>query len=349
MIDVSTISYKVIAVTPDGSQIDVTGITSDLGWEEGRNELAVRISLRLYNADFGGKYISELVQPGTPIFVYADIGTASREVARGTVAGWNPTWSNSASSLVITAYDEMIALRRNQDNRYYSDGTGTKAALTSLFEEWGIPLGEYKGPDVSHAKMAYKNAYLSDIVKKILDAAEKKGAGKFIVRAAEGKIYVLPRGGNEEIYHFGEAENVITAQDRFDASNLVTRVKIVGKEDKEGHRPVEAVIDGKTEFGIRQIIHVREQDKSLADAEKAAQEILKEKGDIERKINLQAPDLPTLRKGDRIHVSAGTVRGYFFVVGIRHNADDGKMQVEIEADKEKNAEESKSTKSGSSP
>lgn len=343
MIDISGIAYSVVAVTPDGEQLDITGITSELGWEEGSNELAVRISMQIYNAQFKGKYVSQIVQPGTPIFIYATIAGSREEVARGSITGWDPSWSNKKTSVSITAYDEMLALRKNQENRYYSDGVGTKAAIMAVFDDWGVPVGEYQGPDVTHTKMPFKKAWLSDIILKILDDADKKGAGKYIVRASKGQVNVIPKGSNTDVYHFGAEQNTVSIGDRFDSSNLITRVKVVGKQDTEGHQAVEAVIDGKTEFGIRQVIYERAQDKSLADATTAASQILKKKGDIDRKTTLSAPDVPVIRKGDRIHVSVGTASGYFFVTSIRHNAADGKMTMSIEEDKEKDAEETAST------
>ena len=71
-------------------------------------------------------------------------------------------------------------------------------------------------------------------------------------------------------------------------------------------------------------------------ATRTAREMLKEKGTLARKTTLQAPDLPFLRKGDRIRVRAGTAAGYFFVRSVRHNAADGKMTLGIDEDKEMN-------------
>ena len=346
MIDLRYIAYRVVVVTPDGTQLDVTDITTNLGWEEGERELAIRISMNLYNAQYKGKMMSELVQPGTPVFIYATtLNGAQNEVARGTVSDWKPTFSNSATSLELVIYDEANALRHNQENRYYSDGIGTTAAITAIFKDWNIPY-DYQGPEATHTKMVFKKAYLSDMIMKILDDAEKKGAEKCFVRAKEGKIQVLARGRNDDIYHFDAMDNTISAKDSFSSSTIVTRVVIVGKADQEGHQAIEDTKDGKTEFGVRQVIYERPQDKSLEDSQKAANDILKEKGDIKRKTSLQAPDVPFIRKGDRIRVKAGTVTGYFFIKSIRHNAADRKMTMELDEDKAKNAESNSSNGSG---
>lgn len=335
MVDLAKIEYRVVVVTPEGKQLDITPATTNLGWEEGEKELSVRISLKIYNGEYAGKMMSELVQPNTPIFVYCVNDGTAEEVTRGTVEKWVAQYSNGQTVLDITAYDEMNALRHNQDSKYYSEGTGTKAIITDIFGKWGVPF-EYKGPDVAHGKTAFKHKYLSDMITQILGEAKKKGAGVYFARANKGKVEIIPRGSNETTYHFDAADNVEVISDSFDASKIVTRVVIVGKSDKEGHEPVQAIVDGKTEFGTRQIIYEMPKDKTLDEAKKTADEMLKEKGGLERKTPLTAPDLPFLRKGDRIRVNAASAKGYYFVKSIRHNAEDRKMTFEIDEDKERN-------------
>lgn len=337
MIDLRSIEYRVVCITPDGEQLDITPVCTDLGWEEGARELAVRVSLKIYNGQYNGKYFSESVQPGTPIYVYAIINGESQEVARGFVEKWTPTYTNGRTAIDIEAYDEMHALRHNQDNKFYSDDTGTKAIITDILNSWNVPC-DYQGPDVKHAKTVYCKKYLCDMITNTLDEAKKKDAGFYFVRAKEGVVQIIPRGTNEEIYHFDELDSAVRATDSFDSSNMITRVIIVGKDDKDGKQKVEATVDGKTEFGVRQAIIDMPKDKSLDDATKTANELLKEKGALARKTTLEAPDLPFLRKGDRIRVKAGTAQGYFFVKSIRHNADDRKMTMEIDEDKERNEE-----------
>lgn len=337
MVDLRTIEYRVVCISPDGTQLDITSITTGLGWEEGEKELSARISLRVYNVLYNGKRISQMIKPETPIFVYATIDGQQKEMVRGTVKKWAPAYTNGSSSLTIEAYDEMQPLRHNQDFAYFTDGTKTKAMITSILDKWSVPY-TYNGPDIAHNKMVFKKSYVSDMLQKILDDVKKKNGGVYFMRAKEGKVEIIPRGTNEEIYHFDELDNAVQASDSFDSNGLVTRVKIVGKTDKEGHQKVEATKDGKTEFGIRQAIIEHQSSKTLKQAEEAAEQLLKEKGALKRKTTLQAPDVPFIRKGDRVRIQAGTVMGYFFIKSIRHNAEDQKMTFEVDEDKEKNKE-----------
>lgn len=302
----------------------------DLGWEEGEGELAQRISFGLQNAKYNGKHLSELAKPGCIVAVIADWGSGTAEVARGSITDWEPTLSGSQDEFTAIAYDELFNLQQSQDNRYIRDGTGTKAAITAIFSDWGIPVGEYNGPDVVHAKTVFKNEYLSDIILELLDAAVKQGAPRCTVRASKGTVSVVPVGSNETVYHFDEDTNLTVARDRLSTQQLVTRVKVVATEDEDGRQAVEAIIDGQTQYGIRQRIYNRKEDDNLATATAAAEEIITEEGSPERTIDIEGPDVPTIRKGDKIHVTARTINGYYLVKSIQHDAANCSMTASLE-------------------
>lgn len=329
MIDISKLKYKLLLVTESGKELDITNATEELGWEEGESELALRLSFTIINTTHNGSLLSSLAKPGCTVAVIADWGTGKDEVARAKIVEWDPQFSGSGNTLGITAYDDLINLQSSQDNRYYSAGTGTKSAITAIFTDWGIPIGEYKGPDVAHAKTLFKAEYLSDIILQLLDDAVKKGGAECVIRSSKGKVSVLPEGSNTTIYHFTEDKNVTVARDKMSIASLVTRVKVVGKEDDDGQQAVEAIVDGLTKYGIRQQIYVRDEDDTLDTAKSAAQDIIDKDGQPEYTRSISAPDVPTIRKGDKIHIQAGTLNGYYIVKSIRHNADTATMQVDI--------------------
>lgn len=157
----------------------------------------------------------------------------------------------------------------------------------------------------------------------------RKGAAACFVRNVKGKVSVLPEGSNTTIYHFTEDKNVELARDMTSITNLVTRVKVVGKEDKEGKQAVEAIVDGQTQYGIRQQIYVRSEDNTLATAKAAAQKILNTNGKPDRIMSVNAPDVPMIRKGDKVHIQAGTLNGYYIVKAIQHNASNRTMSMDL--------------------
>ena len=109
----------------------------------------------------------------------------------------------------------------------------------------------------------------------------------------------------------------------------MTRVKILGKADDDGRTSVDAVIDGKLEFGVLQEIVQRDSDKDMAAASAEAQTILFERGEPEETITATAPDLPFLRRGDAVEMAAGNLTGIFYVKGVSHNAAQKQMTMTL--------------------
>ncbi|MBR7025925.1 MAG: hypothetical protein IKI08_07985, partial [Selenomonadaceae bacterium] len=74
MINLSRLEYRVVVISSDGEQLDVTAIANGLGWSEGEKELAAKITCKFACVEVSGKTIDEIIQPMTPIIIYADIG-----------------------------------------------------------------------------------------------------------------------------------------------------------------------------------------------------------------------------------------------------------------------------------
>lgn len=331
MVDLSKIRYYVMVTDENGNQYNIKEFIQDLGWEENENEISVRSSFTARNDKTSKGFLSSIIKPGCLIGIFASDGASfDGEVARGYVETWNPVEKNSGSSLKCTCYDELYKLQKSQDNRYYPSGTGTKSAVQGIFNDWEIPQGDYKGPDATHGKMVYNNRYLSDIILDLLDDAAKKGGGRCVIRASKGRASVIPRGSNEEVYVF-RADNTCSFSQTISTADLITRVKVAGQSEESGKRGVDATLDGEIRYGIRQRVYIRGSDEKLEDAKSAAQEILDGEGRIKKGMEVQCPDVPFIRKGDRVYLAGSPATGSYTVKGIRHHADAYSMSMELEA------------------
>ncbi len=330
MIDLSRIKYRVVVMDESGNQYNIEDFVQNLGWEENENEISVRSSFTARNDKTSKGYLSSIIKPGCLVGIFAaDGGSLDEEVARGYVETWNPVEKNSGSNLKCTCYDELYRLQKSQDNRYYPSGTGTKSALQGIFDDWEIPQGDYKGPNVPHGKTVCNNKYLSDIVMEFLDDAVKRGGEKCMIKTAKGYVSVVPWGSNETVYVF-KADNTQSFSQTVSTADLITRVMVVGQADDDGKRSVDAVLDGETKYGIRQRIYTRGSDETLSDANSAAREILDGEGRIEKEMTTQSPDVPFIRKGDLVYIMSGSVSAYYYVKSIQHNADAHSMTMELE-------------------
>lgn len=330
MIDLSRIKYQVVVMDEAGNQYNIKDFIQNLGWEENENEISVRSSFTARNDKTSKGYLSGIIKPGCLVGIFAsDGGPLNEEVARGYVETWNPVEKNSGNNLKCTCYDELYKLQKSQDNRYYPSGTGTKSAIQGILDDWGIPQGEYNGPNASHGKTVCNNKYLSDIMLEFLDDAAKRGGEKCMIRAAKGYTSVVPWGSNETVYVF-RVDNTQSFSQAISTANLITRVKVVGQADDDGKRGIDATLNGETQYGIRQRIYTRGSDETLDDANSAAQEILDGEGKVEKEMAVQGPDVPFVRKGDLVYIMSGSVQGYYYVKSIQHNADTYSMAMELE-------------------
>lgn len=174
MIDLSKISYRAAVIDESGNQYNIKEYIHGLGWEENKNEIAVRSSFTVRNDKTSVGKLSSLIKPGCLVGIFATDGVHDDEVARGYVAEWNPTLQNSSDDLKCTNYDKLYDLQKSQDNRFYSSGTGTQSIITGLFDDYEIPTNGYSGPNVSHGKLKYNSSYGSDIILDVLDDAKKR-------------------------------------------------------------------------------------------------------------------------------------------------------------------------------
>ena len=327
-IDLSRISYYLVALLPDGSEINLENVAENIGWEENEKELAVRLNLKLHDMEYAGSPLSSRLALCTMIFLYADWGEGRKEVFRGTIWEWD-NGQISGGTITLSVYDSLFYLQKSTASYFFAKGKTTRAIFSEICEDWGVTLGEYSGPDLAHQKLLYKNKKISAMLLDTLDDAKKLGGEQSIIRASQGKMDVLKRGSNEQVYDFKADTNLIQTRDKYSMTSLVTRVLVLGKDDSKGRPKVEATVDGATEYGILQYV-VNKGSSTTAEAKKEAEEMIAEKGKPTRTTTLQSPDLPFIRKGDKIHVDAGSLKGYFYVKGVSHNATQHTMQMEVE-------------------
>lgn len=323
----SKVSYKVIAITEKYSSVNITNAIQSLGWEENDGELALKISFELYNAKHNGEYLSSILKIGSWIKVTASYGGTSSTVAYAKIQDAEKVDNGTKPTYKVTAYDCLFDMQKSQDNVYYASGKKTDVILKAIMKSWNVPVSSYAGPKVSHSKIVYKNKSLADIVLGILDEAKKKGGGTGFVRSVGGKVEFVMAGSNKEIFIFNNS-NSTTSSYKISTADMVTRVKIVTSSGSSDKTKVDATVNGKTEYGVRQKIITRSKSEKLSDAKKEANEILKEDGKPKETRKLIAPDVPCIRKGDFILIGSNSTP--FVVKSIQHNADKQQMTMTIE-------------------
>lgn len=314
-------------MTETGAVHDLTPALLDLSWEEQQGELAQRAKVKLLNFKLGASYLMQLVKINCVLRIWSDWGAGRQKVFEGTIWDWD---YNSAQNkeLSVLAYDPMIRLQKSDDILYFSAGMSTPAILESVCGGWGIPLDYPWDRQITHTKKVFNVKAVGDIIISLLEEVRQQTCERYVAFYKEGKLTVSGLGKNKEVYRL-DSLNTVSTSDKLSIDNLVTRVKIFGKADDEGRSNVEATVDGNLKFGVWQKVIQRDADKDLGSARADAQTMLKEYGKPVEEIQVIAPDLPFLRKGDLVEISAGNLIGMFYVMGVSHDVKQKTMVMRL--------------------
>ena len=329
-LDLRQVQYSLI-IYAGSTKYVMNEAMEDLGWEEGDSELSTRITFSLSDTKTAHGHPSEKVWLGRKVVVRAKCGDMDEEVARGMIVEW--TRKIVSKSIIIKAkcYGPMIAFR-SQIYAYFPSDTNTTTIFKALCKEVNVKIGEYKGPNKSHGKTCYKSKTVANAVTEMLDDAKKRGSEKYVILEKQDKIYVYPYGYNKAVWQITGA-HVITSEHGRSIEKIVTRVQVIGQADDDGKAPVEATVNGKTKFGIRQKLVTRGKDESIEDAQSTAQDILDDEGRKKETITLTCVDVPFIHKGEKIHIKHGSMNDYYYVSGVSHDASRGTMTLKLKTEK----------------
>lgn len=325
-------TYTVYIVSGD-TKYDVTPALVALDRTEKQGQMAQSLTIQLMNVRVGNDWLTSLINVRDRVLVYANDGERNEEVYRGYI--WTRPYKSSSTdrALQLRCYDNLIYLQESQESLFYASGKSTKDVCASICEKWGVNL-VYGYESITHSKLVLRGA-LSDIfTEDILDLVKKRTGKKYTILSDKDTMHIKTVGSNATVYHFIAGQNVIEASSECTMDGMITKVVILGKSDSDEREPVEATVSGNTsKYGTLQKIVSRSENTSLADTKKEAQEEIDEKGTPKWEYKIVATDVPWIRKGDKVYVSAGDIVGYLIVTGIDRTIDNRKKEMTMTLEK----------------
>lgn len=309
-------SYTVYVVSYD-KKYNVTPAVVEVGITDQEKQIAKSASINLVNVLVDGIWLSSILKTRDRVYIYADDGTKKEEVFRGYI--WVRSYRSALSDwdIRIKCYDQLIYLQESEDSAYFSDGKSTKDVMQSLCDKWGINLN-YSYSSITHSKLVLRGKLADLFTEDILNLVKDRTGNKYVILSEKDVMYVRPVCSNSTIYSFLHKKNSLSTSSECTMEGVVTKVVILGKADDEERKPVEATVTGETaKYGTLQKIIDRDENTSLEDAKKEAQSILSDEGTPKWQYECTAVDVPWVRKGDKVYVSAGDIfEKYLVVIGI---------------------------------
>lgn len=310
-----------VYIVSGSTKYNVTPAVMSQDRAEPDGQIAQRVTLQLANVKVGNELLSSLLKARDRVFIYANDGTKEDEVFRGYLWTRLRTDSLSNNELGYTCYDNLIYFQESEDSLYFSSGKSTKDIMSNICSKWGIKL-QYAYESITHTKMPLRGSLADIFTADILDLVKKRTGKKYVIRSEKDTMVVQTVGSNTTIYHFIAGKNVTKTSSGWTMDGVITQVIVTGKADKNDREPIEATVSGKTgEYGTLQKIQRRSEGTSLADAKIEAKNTINENGEPKWEYEITAPDIPWIRKGDKIYVSAGENVGYRIIKEIDRTID----------------------------
>lgn len=303
-------------IVSGGTKYNVTGAIESLDIVDQEKQIAKRVTAALMNTKVGNTWLTSIIKVRDRVYIYADDGERNEEVFRGFV--WTRSYKSSLNdrSLKLVCYDHLIYFQESEDSAYFSSGKSTKDVFSSLCSKWGINL-EYSYSSITHSKLALRGNLADIFTDDLLDLVKDRTGKKYVILSEKDVMKVKGVGTNSTVYTIKGGQNAISTNSECTMDGMTTKVVILGKADDNDRQAVEATVTGNTAaYGTLQKLINRSENTSLADAKKEAQGILKADGKPKWEYEVTCPDIPWIRKGDKVTVSAGDMTSSYIVKGI---------------------------------
>lgn len=328
-IDISKLKYKFLVVLKSGASINITNLITDCSIEDPDGEISEHAEMTINNILYGSGRISSVITPGSALYISSDWGSGFEEIYRGTIWDWDDEGSTTDKSFKFSVYDILKYLEQSEDNIYFPAGLSTKSIVGNISNKWGIPFS-YTYSSITHSKVVLPATELSEAIKTVLDDAQSKVAANYVILARKGVMDVIPQGSNSTVCVF-TGRKIETTSNKLSMDDLITKVIVGGQQDNAGKVPVEAAFTGRTEFGTLQKLVSRDEDTTLNAASAEAQKMLKEHGNLSEDREIGAPDVPFIRKGDKVKIVTGSFNGYYYVLGVTHLPVERRMTMQVKS------------------
>lgn len=293
---------------------NVTSLLIDMDRRESKNQIAQSVTLNLYNHMVEGTWLSNIIKVRDRVVVLANDGTKSQEVFRGII--WDRDYHSSLSNreISIKCYDHLIYLQKSEIFEFFEKNKTTREIVGKICDDWGIKC-EYSYDSTNHDQLVLRGNLYDILTSDILDTVKGECGYKYSITSYKDVMRIKRVGTNSEVYRIVAGKNAISTKSRDTMDGIVTKVLIYGTEGKDDLPKYEDQRSGDTdEYGtVQKIISISE-NKALTAAQTEAENIIAENSNPKRTYEVQAPDIPWIRNGDKVFVNAGDIQSKYLIV-----------------------------------
>lgn len=268
-----------------------------------------------------------LMTPGMAMSVTGTIGEAAPKPLIKPGVLWSTDINNRGRrNWSVTIYDRLIYLAKSKDEYLFKQGSTASDRIKRICGDWGIPLKSLPSTGVGLASEASRAAPIWRIMQKALAETASKGGKLYTLRMQPEGLELFELGSNKDpwMLEFGASMTAVMQKQTLDGA--CTKVKVLGKASQGAHSPVIAQVSKDTaKYGTIQDLLPYEKAIDQGTAVSKANNML---GGIQETVRVEAIDICTIRKGDKVAVE-GWPDG-LIVTAVRHElGSPGHMQLEL--------------------
>ncbi|WP_432662444.1 hypothetical protein R9X47_18125 [Wukongibacter baidiensis] len=309
----------------NNTQTNITPLVGNLQWRSNINELGEQL-------DFEVAFNDDRYFPVNPV----DLGSMIRlenedEIFRGIVVSEQ---RNGRNAINYTCFDYAFYLNKSKEIYQFNKIPGQKA-IETILNDFKVPIGSI-APITTLINKIYYDKPLSDIIKEIIDIAEKEKGVKYRMEMRQGKLYIEKQEDLVIKASFKLAEN-IQPYDITSAISSPSRKRTI--EDMKNS--IKIVFDDKvlaekkddnliSKYGVLQEIRAIDEN-DTAKARNVAQNMLKELGKIFEENSVEMIGNDKVRAGRIIEIEEPVtgMSGQYLIKDVTHTIKNGihRMQV----------------------
>lgn len=304
-VDLTTSRYRFILLPPDGTKLDITKLIEHWSLAELDGELCTKLTIKLKNIkDEAFGWLHTKMYLAYRVKVEATFDNQTKEVFSGSFYNFKTVAVDH--TIEVVAYPPTYPAVKSVDHFYLPDKQSCKKSIEHIFSAAEVKVKRVDGPNVSLSKKIYKQSAMSACIN-LLEEAELKGDGDYVPRSNNAEVEVVKTGTNQTVYEITDYTVSSSSDEHSIADDFISEVVIFSNAQGDTRPPVQATKKGDVRFGrFRETIYLSGDD-TPSKAIETANEMLKKRNKVEVTRPVKHPDIPFLRKGDKILVASGTI------------------------------------------
>lgn len=294
-----------------------SNIITDLTVSDSPDSLAVEADMTIINVNHNGKLLSKRITPLSKLVIKADVGNGKFRLFVGVIWEGDDEAEQDAKVSYI-AYDFLIFAMKSEDWFFFKKGLQTKNIMEKICYAWGLKL-RYEYGSIKHSRIKPAKNKIGDMMVWVMNKAKDELDARYILTIDGTTVVVKYTGVNSTIYCLEKGKNATYVSRKMSLEETVTKIKIYGEQKKKTVPKKAEVVKNTEDYGTIQQVMDKEKKQKLAKLKKKAKQTLKKKAKPQYTESVTAVSNPLIKRGDKVYVNAGGIKGYRIVKSISHD------------------------------